>query len=164
MIKFFIIFFALVIFIQVVFKNKTINSKWLNYFKFLFPSWCFFDESSDTPVILYRTMDMKDFQIALEPHSINLLNIFSNPRHNLYMNFNSVQQQLLNEIYDNQNNKDFNLKELPSFKLALSFIRNYILNNKNIVLDVKFSFIKKNDVGFIIQDSIFEIEGISNES
>lgn len=162
MIYFFLVFFALTILLQIVFKNKTIHSRWINYFKFLFPSWCFFDESSDTPVLLFKTNLMDNYQLPLVPITVKWQNLFYNPNHNLYMNFHSLQQQLLNDIYDKQNEVDFQLQDLNSYQRGLNYIR-YSINKKNYqTLSIKFAFIKKNKDSFDILETIFDVEGIKN--
>jgi len=69
MLLFILGYFALILAFS-FFNAKKIENKNLNLFKFMFPAWKFFDESVDTPVLLYRLADQEKWKICCPPPKI----------------------------------------------------------------------------------------------
>jgi hypothetical protein len=137
-----------VFFLRLVFPEKEIHSKYINFFKFLFPSWCFFDESTDTPFLMYQINQTENWETCFPPKSVRLYHLFHNPDINLYMAFHSHMQQMVFEIFDHQNDPDFDYKSSVNYLLVKKFLNYYIRKTKNTVNPIhnyqfKISFVKK---------------------
>jgi hypothetical protein len=156
MIKIFILlFFVLVLLIQFVFRGKEFNSWFINFFKFFFPAWCFFDESTDTPFLLVKSS--QDFTLAYPPRKIKWYNLFYNPQVNFYLAYHSAMQVMQNEIYENQQNDQYDLYSSNNYQLLKNFAEYSLKDKSNITrYQFKFCYMKlENYKDLIITEEVF---------
>lgn len=143
MIYFILAYFLIIIFFSLI-KTKTIENSTLNLFKFMFPSWKFFDESIDTPVLLYRLIDQAEWKICVPLPKRRWFHFLYNPEGNFYLAYHSHIQQLLGELnsFDDLLLKQFS--ETVSYKITENFVR---FQNPKEDFQFKISAIKFNDNG-----------------
>lgn len=126
-----------------------------SFLKLFFPSWNFFGGSTDTPYLFVKIKD--EFVPVFPPEKTKLFNLVFNPHGNLYLAYHSNMQSLLNEIYFNQDNPQFNLLETPIYLLTKNWAENYFYRNKIKVKEYcfKFSYVKMNLDRIEIHEDIF---------
>jgi hypothetical protein len=153
-VKLLIILYFLIIITLSLFKRKKINSPSLNFFKSLFPSWKFFDESVDTPVLLWRLYSDPDnhWQVYFPPPEKKWFNLFYNSEGNFYLAYHSHIQQLLGELSVLEDSAASEFHHHSAYKITENFVR-----SKKPTGDFQFkiSSIKyKEDHSFIVIEDI----------
>ena len=114
-------------------NKKIINSPLLNFFKMIFPSWKFFDESADTPVLLYRDLRSETWIILFPPPKTSWKQILFNPKGNLYLAMHSHIQQVLDDL------NHLDPKELEHFQDHISYkITNNFVSTISSVKEYQF--------------------------
>lgn len=128
----------------------------LTFFKPLFPSWKFFDESQDTPVLLYKCIDEAQWKIACPVPSKSWSHIFWNPRGNLYLAYHSHMQQLMGDLSSFDDKKLHEFHHHISYKITENFVRAL---KPERPFHFKVSTIKLTEMGFeIIEDILLSKE------
>lgn len=113
-------------------------NKVFSLLKLFFPSWNFFGGSADTPYLFVKIEN--GYVPVFPPLKVGLNHLFFNPQGNLYLAYHSNMQSLLNEIYLNQDNPQFNLIDTPIYNLAKNWAENYLNQNHIDVKDYSFKF------------------------
>lgn len=90
--------------------------------KLLLPAWNFFDDTTFTPIVYFQ-INQDEWKEFYPPPETRLINFFYNPYGNLYLFYHSLIQRLINDIFEKQNNPDFNLDQLSSFKILHNWIK-----------------------------------------
>ena len=141
-----ILFYFLIIIFLTKFKTPTLTSPYWDLFKSLFPSWKFFDESVDTPILIYKTPLDPSWLIALKPPSRQWFHVMYNPEGNFYLAYHSHIQQLLGDLTSATDQQITNFSENVSYKITENFVRN-VLSRKNYQgsFEFKISSIKHTD-------------------
>jgi len=123
----------------------------LTFFKPLFPSWKFFDESTDTPVLLYKYVEESEWKIAMPVPARRWFNFLWNPSGNLYLAYHSHMQQLMGDLTHFDDNKLHEFHEHISYQITENFLK-----QKNLTrpFHFKISAIEKTPAGFIILEDI----------
>lgn len=119
------IYFLIIILLS-LFKSPKIESPLLNLFKPLFPSWKFFDESVDTPLLYYRTIiGTEDSEwIICVPHAPKKwFHLFINPSGNFYLAYHSHIQQLLGELDACTDEQISTFHKSVSYQMTENFVR-----------------------------------------
>lgn len=131
-----------------------------NFFKPLFPSWKFFDESKDTPVLLYKYLDESkdEWKIAVNIPDRRWYNFLWNPQGNYYLAYHSHMQQLMGDLSEFDEMKLDEFHHHISYKITANFIRALHLSRP---YHFKVSSIKKNTVSFEIIEDILVSQEIS---
>lgn len=117
-----IAYFLLIIFFSLI-KSKKIENPTFNLFKSMFPSWKFFDESVDTPVLLYRLKDEEKWKVCVPHPKRRWFNLFYNPEGNFYLAYHSHIQQLLGDLTYFDESKLDQFHEHISYKITENFVR-----------------------------------------
>lgn len=117
-----LIYFFLIIAFSLI-KNKPIESPTLNLFKFMFPSWKFFDESVDTPVLLYKLVNQEKWKICFPYPKRKWFHFLYNPEVNFYLAYHSHIQQLLGELNNFDDLKLDEFHKTTSYKITENFVR-----------------------------------------
>ncbi len=123
----------------------------LTFFKPLFPSWKFFDESTDTPVLLYKHLDESDWKIAMPVPPKRWYNVLWNPEGNFYLAYHSHMQQLMGDLTAFDENKLDEFHNQISYQITENFVK---MLNLQKPYHFKVSAIKKNESGFEIVEDI----------
>lgn len=123
----------------------------LEFFKPLFPSWKFFDESIDTPVLLYRELNQSEWKIAVPVPERRWYNILWNPEGNFYLAYHSHMQQLMGDLTEADEKEMHAFQNHPSYKITANFVK--ALNLKT-PYQFKVSAIKIEGNGFVILEDI----------
>jgi hypothetical protein len=147
---FIVLYFAFVLFFSFT-KSISLNHPLFHVFKSLFPSWKFFDESNDTPVLLYKFLNETDWKIAVPVPERRWYNFIWNPEGNYYLAYHSHMQQLMGDLTEANEQETAAFQNHLSYKVTANFIQQ--LNLKS-AYQFKVSAIKKNDSGFIITEDI----------
>ena len=121
------------------------------FFKPLFPSWKFFDESTDTPVLLYKYLDETDWKIVFPPPPKRWFTLLWNPRGNLYLAYHSHMQQLLGDLSAFDENKLDQFHHHISYKITVNFVKAL---RPIRPYHFKVSAIKKTALGFEVLEDI----------
>jgi hypothetical protein len=147
-------FFPLILYIGLIIvfsliKFPAIENKTLNFFKAFFPSWKFFDESVNTPVLLIRTQyneTLSDWQVAYPPPKTKWFHFLLNPQGNFYLAFHSHIQQLLGELTlcDEEETKKFHT--LVTYKTTVNFARFKVLQ---LTAEAKYFQFKISNIEYI---------------
>ena len=148
MLYFIVLYFLLIILFSLI-KFKEIKSPTLNLFKSMFPSWKFFDESNDTPVLLYREAD--DWKICFSPPKLQWWHFFYNPAGNFYLAYHSHLQQVLGELTVASVEEATRFQDNLSYKMLEHFVRS---KSPQSDFQFKISSIKKAPNGFAIIEDI----------
>lgn len=130
-----------------VFKTPEIKSPLLNFFKPIFPSWKFFDESVDTPLLYYRTINGQEVSgwIICVPHAPKKwFHIFINPTGNFYLAYHSHIQQLLGELDACNDDQITAFHKSVSYKMTENFVR-FELQRKNYIGNFQFKISDQQD-------------------
>jgi hypothetical protein len=141
---FFILFFSLI-------KTPKIENSTVNLFKALFPSWKFFDESADTPVLLFRLVNEEEWRICVPHPQKHWYHLFYNPEGNLYLAYHSHIQQLLGELTNASELESQRFHEHISYNICEHFVRSRSLSSD---FQFKISNIQIEKKGFIVLDDI----------
>lgn len=146
-----IVFIISVLILNLLLRGKVIHSRYINFFKFFFPSWSFFDGSSDTPCLLYKINNSNEWHFAMSPTPTKLHHLFFNPLGNLYMAHHSHIQQLATEIFEKQNDQHFLIEDSINYKISLNFVRYAIKKNrlKSKTFQMKLAYITKDNLNHI---------------
>ncbi|MDO9182743.1 MAG: hypothetical protein Q7U04_10055 [Bacteriovorax sp.] len=140
-------------------KTPYIENPILNLFKSFFPSWKLFDESVNTPILLYRIKVLEhftDWQICIRAPKIKWFHLILNPHGNYYLAHHSHIQQLLSELSTMPDQQLEFFHQQVSYKITENFVR-YEMLKKGIENDFQFklSNIKNfNEKSFQIIDDI----------
>lgn len=156
-----IYFLFIIIFSRIKFRE--IQNPYFNLFKSMFPSWKLYDESSDTPILLYKIIDKKvesenndQWKICFPPPKVRWFHLLLNPKGNLYLAYHSNIQQLLGDLENCLESKLGDFHQNPSYQIAENFVRHEIRKEK--ILDdfqFKISNIKMHDTrDFMIEEDI----------
>lgn len=97
-------------------------NSFLHFFKTLFPSWKFFDESTDTPVLLYKYTDEADWKLVFPVPAKHWYNVLWNPQGNLYLAYNSHMQQLMMDLAEFEEVPE-KFSQHVSYKITHNFIK-----------------------------------------
>lgn len=151
--------YFLIITILSVIKTPKIENQTLNLFKSMFPSWKFFDESTDTPVLLFRTIQNEiysEWNICLPPPKNQWYKLLINPNGNFYLAHHSQIQQLLSELthFDETKIDLFHLEN--SYLIVENFVR-FELKKRKILDGFQF---KLSSIQLIDQKNFKIIEDI----
>ena len=151
------LYFVIIILFTLI-KSPKIESRTLNLFKSMFPSWKFFDESLDTPVLLYRTKKSDLFgpwQILLPPPNFQWFNVFFNPKGNFYLACHSHIQQLLGDLTNTDETQIPLFHHQISYKITENLVR-FELQKQNIESEFQFKLsaikLNKNAPFEVIED------------
>ena len=163
---FFFIFAAyfLIILLFSMAKSPKIENTTFNLFKSMFPSWKFFDESVDTPVLLYRTKlatVFSQWEICVPHPEKKWFHLLYNPHGNFYLAYHSHIQQLLGDLTTFEDSKLESFHQHVSYKTTENFVRYTLMKKKCISLfQFKISSVKINDDGTlnIIEDVLISPE------
>jgi len=123
----------------------------LNFFKPLFPSWKFFDESTDTPVLLYKYLDENEWKITIPVPPKHWTNFLWNPRGNFYLAYHSHMQQLMGDLTHFDETKIHEFHQHISYQITENFVKQLNLTK---AYHFKVSTIEKTKRGFIILEDI----------
>lgn len=123
----------------------------LHFFKPLFPSWKFFDESTDTPVLLYKMLDETQWKLAVPLPHRHWSHLFFHPKGNLYLAYHSHMQQLMGDLtaFDEKRLDEF--QHHISYKITANFVK--VLKPPR-PYHFKVSAIKKEGEGFVVLEDI----------
>ena len=150
-------FLIIIIFSQIKFRE--IQSPYLNLFKSIFPSWKFFDESSNTPILFYKIIEPENndqWKICFSPPKAKWFHFLLNSEGNLYLAYHSNIQQLLGDLEDCMESKLCDFHKNNSYQISENFVRREI-RKKQIQgkFQFKISNIKTNTTtDFIIDEDI----------
>lgn len=138
-------------------KAKFLDHAFFNFFKSLFPSWKFFDESTDTPVLLYRFLSSEDdWKIAVPVPKRKWSDFFWNPEGNFYLAYHSHMQQLMNDLTNLEEEKLQDFQHHLSYKLTANFLK---IRDFSRPYQFKISTIVKTEESFeILEDIILSPE------
>ena len=149
-----LIYFVLVLSFS-FFKARFLDNAFFELFKSLFPSWKFFDESIDTPVLLYRFVSQKgpanEWQIAVPVPPRRWYNVLWNPEGNFYLAYHSHMQQLMNDLMTLEDEKMSSFHHHLSYQLTANFLK---ARHFNRPYQFKVSTIKKTEAGFEVLEDI----------
>lgn len=152
------LYFLLIIIFALV-KTPQIESPTLNLFKSMFPSWKFFDESINTPVLLYRLKNKDQFAnwvICIPPPKNKWTHLFYNPHGNYYLAYHSHIQQALEDLANLDDDQLERFHHHVSYKTTENFVR-YELLKKQLSSEFQFkiSNIKRtNGTDFEVMEDI----------
>lgn len=154
-----LILYFLIIIVFSLIKSPKIESPTLNLFKSMFPSWKFFDESVDTPVLLYRLKKGEHFgewTICFPHPPKKWFHLFVNPKGNFYLAYHSHIQQLLGEL-DSCLDKDIStFHQQVSYKMTENFVRYELQTNAGVPSGSPFEF--KISSILLMNDNHFEVK------
>ena len=125
----------------------------------MFPSWKFFDESNDTPVLLYSLIELEkpnEWKICIPPPEKKWFHFLLNPKGNYYLAYNSHIQQLLGDLENCADSELAIFHQCISYEITEHFVH-FELQKKNIqgTFQFKLSNIKiHNQNDFLIKDDI----------
>ena len=110
----------------------------------MFPSWKFYDESNDTPILLYKIIDKEvgsenndQWKICFPPPKVKWFHFLLNPQGNLYLAYHSNIQQLLGDLENCLESKLGDFHQNPSYQIAENFVR-HELRTKKTLADFQF--------------------------
>lgn len=150
MIAFIALYFILIIFFS-FFKTPKIENAIVNLFKALCPSWKFFDESIDTPVLLFRLINENEWKICINHPRKRWFHILYNPQGNFYLAYHSHIQQLLGDLDQADDLTAQQFHQHVSYKICENFVRSMKPSSD---FQFKISSIELNEQGLHILDDI----------
>lgn len=104
-------------------KTQAFTHPFFDIFKSLFPSWRFFDESTDTPVLLYRFLDENEWKIAVPIPKRRWYHVLWNPEGNFYLAYHSHMQQLMGDLSAFDEEKLSAFHHHISYKITANFVK-----------------------------------------
>lgn len=144
------LYFFLIIFFSFI-KTPHIENATINLFKAFCPSWKFFDESVDTPVLLYRLVQEEKWKICIPHPQKHWYHFLYNPQGNFYLAYHSHIQQLLGDLNHLDDFGTQHFHEHVSYQICENFVRSLNLSSD---FQFKISSIELNDQGFSILEDI----------
>ena len=107
-------------------KNRAINNKFLHLLRVFFPSWRFFEDLSELPVIEYRlkgaTGEPGAWMNIVRP-KVSAGNLFLNPAGNLFLATQSLLEQVQAEISELDPENTQNFTRTASYELCVNLVK-----------------------------------------
>jgi len=114
-------------------KKTYFSGRVMNLFRSLFPSWRFFEELAEVPVLFYRTgateSSLGEWQEALPQGKRFWGNLFLNPRGNLVFACGTLLDQLMNDIEAWDTQKELKFNESVSYRLVKNMVLVWMKKN-----------------------------------
>ncbi len=140
MIYFTVIAYFLILIILSLIPNKKeflFSGKLIFLFRIFFPSWKFFDESTDLYYIKFRVSinysdeDFSNWELCPQKLKRNWYQFVFNPNGNVSLACDTILNHLYYEIYNNQDDNIYisNLEETTSYKITQNMLQYYIKQN-----------------------------------
>lgn len=112
-------------------KVTYLKSRTVYLLRAFFPSWKFFDDIGEVPVLFYRVSeDGRDFggwKICLEKSKRSLGSLFLNPQGNFLLACESHLQHLLTDLEENSNGGSVRIENSVSYQLTKKLVRFQIM-------------------------------------
>jgi hypothetical protein len=117
-------------------------SKKLELFRLLFPSWRFYSEVTEVPVLFYRLPDESDiWKLAINKSKQHWHSLFFNPEGNLYHAITSLLQKAEQEIGELEDPQIITFENSVSFNLIKNLVEYQLrkLNHSSVNYQFKVS-------------------------
>lgn len=125
-------------------KSREMNGRMVFLFRAFFPSWKFFEDIEQAPLLYIRTelegRDFSEWSDGLGKAERSLSQVVFNPKGNLRLACNSLLQQLMTdlELADESNPKSF--ENVVSYQLTKNLARRRVLELARGKVAVRFQF------------------------
>lgn len=156
---FIVIFFSLTILLALS-KPKYIPSQSLFLLRALLPSWRFFENITDVPLLFYRTKDLtgsfSNWKPCFKNPKRSCLGLFINTETNLHFAYGSLLQHLIHDLESLHHEDAIDISEIPTYKLVRNLARFKLLEQENTIATNEFQF----KLSCASQDNLEQIEDV----
>ena len=130
--------FFLFVFVLSLLKRTSFNNSILSLFRVFFPSWRFFEDTCDRPV-LYARVNGGEWQRVLNNPKRGLLSLFYNPEGNLFLAYGSLLDRLLKDASELASGQERLLVDSVSYRLVRNLIERTFKLSKGVSYQFKVS-------------------------
>ncbi|MCB0344921.1 MAG: hypothetical protein KDD66_07380 [Bdellovibrionales bacterium] len=126
----FALYFAAIVFLSTL-RIKYVSSRKVYLFRSLFPSWRFFEDLSELPVLYHRvrkgTKDFGDWMPSLKPLERKFSSVLLNPGGNRLLAYYGLLQQVENDMQSVEDGAEHKFSNSVSYLLLERLVREQIL-------------------------------------